>query len=79
MEITTLIVGTPDGIYKTPDAGGSWASTNSGLTNLNIRSLVIHPQNPDILYAGTQGGLFKTLNGGEAWSALNFAGEDEAK
>lgn len=34
-------------------------------------ALLIHPQNPDIVYAaGAQGGVWKTMNGGQSWTPL---------
>ncbi len=34
-------------------------------------ALLIHPQNPDIVYAGgAQGGVWKTINGGQSWTPL---------
>lgn len=67
-----LYAGTQGGIYKSTDAGEHWSALNSGLTNLNVRSLVIHPKDPNILYAGTQGGLFKTVDGGAHWTPLTI-------
>jgi hypothetical protein len=41
---------------------------NQGLTVLDIRTLVIDPQNPEVLYAGVEnGGVYKSVNGGEHW------------
>ncbi len=34
-------------------------------------ALLIHPQNPDIVYAGgAQGGVWKTINAGQSWTPL---------
>ena len=44
-------------VLKSTDAGASWASVSSGLTNW-VDSLAIDPQNPRTVYAGTSGGLF---------------------
>jgi len=71
------------GIYKTTDGGLTWKKILyvNELTGAN--DLVIHPANPDILYATTWqrirkkwndprgSGIWKTTNGGEDWSPVN--------
>ena len=43
----------------------------------NVRSVVIDPSNPAVVYAGTSfGGVFKSTNGGNTWAsatATNFS------
>jgi len=35
-------------------------------------AILVHPQNPDIVYiGGAQGGIWKTTNGGTSWTALS--------
>ena len=41
-----------------------WKAVNTGLTNLEIRSLAIDPASSTTLFAGTRNGLFKSLDGG---------------
>ncbi|MCX7853563.1 MAG: YCF48-related protein, partial [Caldilineales bacterium] len=46
---------------------GAYPIDSAGRTT----ALLIHPQNPDIVYAGgAQGGLWKTTNGGISWTPL---------
>jgi cysteine-rich repeat protein len=59
------------GVSKTTNGGASWTALNSGLTDLNVKSLAIDPTNPQIMYAGTFSGTFKTTNGGTTWSTIN--------
>lgn len=61
------------GIYKTEDGGGHWHQVNNGLMGLDVRSLVIDPDNPSVIYAGlAEGvGIFKTSNEGELWEPAN--------
>ena len=50
---------------------GSWTSLGPGNIGGRTRSLVIHPQDPSILYAGAvTGGIWKTVNGGGTWTQL---------
>ena len=69
---STLYAATSGGVYKSTNAGVDWDDVNTGLTNSNVRCLIIDPLDPDILYAGTfGGGVFKTIDGGANWDAFN--------
>ena len=45
--------------------------SNQGLKSLFVNSIVVDPNNPEIIYAGTDGGAFISLNGGEEWREIN--------
>ncbi|RMG68200.1 MAG: hypothetical protein D6715_02895, partial [Calditrichaeota bacterium] len=50
------------GILQSTDGGINWTSINSGLSNLDVRSLAFDPQTGRI-FAGTEGdGVFRSLN-----------------
>lgn len=76
-------VGYGDGIYKSEDGGKSWE--NMGLKESeHISKIIIHPDNPDVLWVAAQGplwsaggerGLFKTIDGGKSWEKQ--LGDDE--
>jgi len=69
-----------DGIYKSEDAGKTWK--NMGLEKTGrIGRVVVHPTNPDIVYAAALGhtfgpqqerGVFKTTDGGKTWERVFF-------
>jgi len=76
------------GVYKTTDGGLNWLAVNTGLGvdgNLQVRKIVVDPNDSDILYAGieakliedgddldtVQGGLFKSTDGGEHWARID--------
>jgi photosystem II stability/assembly factor-like uncharacterized protein len=64
-----VYAGTNNGVFKSTDAGASWALT--GLTT-QTRKLVIDPESPDTLYAGTYGqGVSVSTDGGGTWTAMN--------
>lgn len=73
-----------NGIYKSTDGGKTWKHT--GLTDTGrIGRLVIHPTNPDIVYAAAMGhsygpqpdrGVFRTLDGGATWKKVLFVDEN---
>jgi len=70
------------GVFKSTDGGKTW--TNMGLEDTHhIGKVVIHPQNPDIVYVAAVGfhfsfnperGLYKTTDGGQTWEkTLNIS------
>lgn len=70
-----------DGVYKSTDGGKTWA--HMGLTETrHISRVLIHPENPDIVYAGAAGhlwgpnperGVFRTTDGGETWEKVFYS------
>jgi photosystem II stability/assembly factor-like uncharacterized protein len=75
---------TGNGVYKSLNGGKTW--NNIGLTETGIVSqIVIHPSNPQILYAATMGfvmrkdssrGLYKSTNGGNTWNRVFSLGDE---
>ncbi|MDD2965175.1 MAG: hypothetical protein PHU33_14600, partial [Bacteroidales bacterium] len=72
----TLYLGTGDrdagdapglGVYKSTDGGLTWNQSNSGMGNLTIGMLKMHPENPGIILAATSNGIYKTIDGGASW------------
>lgn len=69
-------VGFGDGIYRSTDGGKSWK--NMGLKKSeHISEIIIHPENPNIIYVAAQGplwskggerGFYRSDDGGESWS-----------
>jgi photosystem II stability/assembly factor-like uncharacterized protein len=65
----TLLAGTFSGVYRSTNNGASWVAANSGLTNLEIRSITSSGTNA---FVGTQGGgIFASSNNGVTWSEVN--------
>ena len=68
------------GIFKSLDAGKSWKSMGLEKTR-HIHRVVIHPDNPDIVYVAAIGspwgehkerGVYKTTDGGKTWKQILF-------
>ncbi|MFK8005058.1 MAG: glycosyl hydrolase [Saprospiraceae bacterium] len=67
-----------DGIYKSTDGGQSWK--NMGLKKSeHISEIIVHPENPNIIYVAAQGplwksggerGLYKSIDGGATWKKV---------
>ncbi len=73
-----------DGIYKSTDAGKTWAHMGLEKTG-RIGRIIVHPTNPDIAYAAALGhtygpqrerGVYKTTDGGKTWKQILFVDEN---
>jgi len=72
-----------NGVYKSIDGGRTW--THLGLENTrNIHRVIIHRDNPDVVYVGAQGpawgdneerGVYKTTDGGKTWEKVLYKNE----
>ena len=72
----TLYVGA-DGVYKTTDYGGSWASAGGTFANTTMTALAVSPADSSVIYAGSlQGGGFMSTDGGSSWQRLFSASSD---
>jgi photosystem II stability/assembly factor-like uncharacterized protein len=69
------------GVWHSPDAGQTWQPQWHSEDILNIGSLAIDPENPDIIYCGTGEanlsadsypgvGIYQTADGGKNWRLL---------
>ncbi len=73
-----------DGVYRSGNGGKTWV--HMGLKESHhIGRIVIHPQNPNIVYVAALGhlwgpnkerGLFKTSDGGKTWDNIKFIDEN---
>lgn len=57
-------------IFKSTNAAGNWASSDSGLAASVVIDLVFQPGNSSIIYAATDTGVFKSTDSGANWSRL---------
>jgi photosystem II stability/assembly factor-like uncharacterized protein len=73
-----------DGIYKSTDAGKTWKNMGVAATK-HIGRVVIHPHNPDVVYAAALGhlwgpnperGVYKTTDGGKTWMQVLKINDD---
>jgi photosystem II stability/assembly factor-like uncharacterized protein len=69
-----------DGVYRSSDGGRTWQ--NVGLADTrHIGDVVIHPQNPDVVYVAALGhawgpseerGVYRSSNGGKTWQKVLY-------
>ena len=77
------------GVYKTTDGGASWRKVLYVDENTGATDLVIHPTDPNTLYAamytrrrtswgfaagGPRNGIYRSTNGGQTWSRVSGGG-----
>lgn len=72
-----------DGVYKSTDAGKTWQHMGLEQTR-HIARIIVHPDNPDILWVAAQGalhgsnkerGIYKSTDGGKTWKQVLFVNE----
>jgi photosystem II stability/assembly factor-like uncharacterized protein len=72
-----------DGVYRSTDGGDNWQHMGLDATG-RISRIVIHPTNPDIVYAASLGhahgdqrerGIYRTIDGGATWEHVLFVDE----
>jgi len=73
-----------DGIYKSLDTGKTWQKMGLAATH-HIGRIVIHPRNPEVVYAAALGhlwgpnperGVYKTTDGGKTWNQVLKINDD---
>lgn len=73
-----------DGVYRSTDAGATWANMGLRATG-RISRIVIHPTNPDIVWVAALGhahgpqrdrGIYRTTDGGRTWQQVLFVNEN---
>lgn len=63
------------GIFKSIDGGETWTNISYGLRidqntgyPYYVKSIAVHPANPNLVFAATGSGLYKSVDGGVNWS-----------
>jgi photosystem II stability/assembly factor-like uncharacterized protein len=62
----------PGGLYRRGGDQDEWQSVTRGLpAQPQVRALLVHPNNPSIVYAGTNQGPYRSDDRGDHWEALD--------
>ena len=60
------------GLYRMADGGEVWESLTNGLPDSPaIRTIVVHPEQPQIIYVGTQSGPYRSTDHGDHWERVS--------
>ncbi|MGH7254984.1 MAG: WD40/YVTN/BNR-like repeat-containing protein, partial [bacterium] len=66
-----LYAGGRAGVEKSLDGGQTWTPMNEGLETLNVRTIAMSTQDPQLLYLGTNGsGLYRSTDGARTWTPI---------
>lgn len=63
------------GIWKSTDAGATWAQSTTGLGNLLPIEILMSPTNNSVLVTATNNGIYKSTNAGANWSLVKTGGD----
>lgn len=59
------------GVWRSEDGGETFKRSCAGMfMEAEVRALVRHPRDAQVLYAGTDAGLYRTDDGGEHWQQI---------
>ncbi|MGQ0733341.1 MAG: WD40/YVTN/BNR-like repeat-containing protein [Acidobacteriota bacterium] len=79
---------TGGGLWKTTDAGHTWAPVTDGqITSASIGAVAVSESHPDVVYIGMGescirgnimpgDGVYKSIDAGKSWTKVGFAGAD---
>ena len=70
-----VLAGTQGGVYRSDDAGATWAEASSGLSHEHVRWLAFHPEYSDLEFAGTEpAAIFVSHDGAHTWRECTEVG-----
>lgn len=72
----TIYAGGDAGVYKSMNAGLSWAPSSTGLSG-TVYDIAVNSRNTNVVYAGTSSGVYKSTNAGGSWSLTGLSGVND--
>ncbi len=62
------------GIYRSDDGAVTWYpvfGNEDKLQHATVQTLLVHPDDPDVVFVATEEGVWRTVNGGRRWSEFS--------
>lgn len=71
---TLIYVGAEaSGIYRKEAGDTHWENLTRGMApSAQVRTIAIHPENQDVIFAGTQRGVYRSNDSGDNWERMNM-------
>lgn len=67
------------GLFRLDAERGRWTALTNGLpADVEVRALLVHPVDDQVVLAGTQDGVYRSIDGGIRWERLGFPDRDVA-
>jgi hypothetical protein len=60
-----------DNFWASNDGGQTWKRMGANLPDGAVRTIIVHPKNPNWIYIGTDSGVLTSENGGETFDPVN--------
>jgi photosystem II stability/assembly factor-like uncharacterized protein len=73
-----LLQGSPSGVWRSKNGGSSWSFSANGMDATNVRTVLVVPASPEVIYAVTGGTIWRTRNGGADWDILPWGLADQS-
>ncbi len=71
---TLIYVGAEvSGLYRKESGEAHWENLTRGMApSAQVRTIAIHPDNPNVIFAGTQRGVYRSKDRGDNWERMNL-------
>jgi photosystem II stability/assembly factor-like uncharacterized protein len=70
-DVSLILVGTDNGVYRSIDSGKSFEEANKDITNTIVYCFLKDSSMKDAYYIGTNKGIFKTIDGCDTWLSVS--------
>ncbi|HUZ00757.1 MAG TPA: hypothetical protein VMU89_10430 [Thermomicrobiaceae bacterium] len=58
-------------VFRSDNAGTSWANVSAGLPNIPVNALVIDPAHPNVVFVAADVGVYRTNDAGVSWTSFS--------
>ena len=58
------------GLFRTHDGGGEWDAATRGLSDYYVRSILVHPDDPSMVFVTTGEGVSRSTDGGRSFETV---------